>query len=120
VPNGGMYSTPTDLGKFMISNLGYTHLLEKTYLEIMQTKQTPEANHHGYGFGFELYQDPTIEIVEHGGGVLGYSAYFGFEKEYGNGVILMRNYNWGTTNWDVDPKILLRKLVESEKAERHG
>ena len=115
VPNGGLYSTPTDLGTFLISLMGYTNLLERKHLELMYTKQTPEPIYYGYGLVLELYQDPGIAIAGHAGGVLGYTAYFGFEKEYHYGVILMRNYNWGVTNWDFDPKVLLRKLVELEK-----
>lgn len=115
VPNGGIYSTPTDLGKFLMCNMGNTNILKKKYLEMMHTNQTSEKTYHKYGLGFQLYQDNRIAIVEHSGGVLGYSAYFGFEKEHEHGVIIMRNYNWGTTNWDLDPKILLWRLADFEK-----
>jgi CubicO group peptidase (beta-lactamase class C family) len=113
VPNGGLYSTPSDLGKFLIAMMGYTTLLGKNLLESMHTKQTPEPTHHGYGLGFELYQDTTIAIAGHAGSVWGYSSYFGFEKECQYGVVLMKNYNWGTTSWNFGPKILLRRLMES-------
>jgi CubicO group peptidase (beta-lactamase class C family) len=117
VPNGGLYSTATDIGKFLMNNLGYTDLLEKKHLDLLHTKQTPEPIYHGYGLGFELYQDPSIAIAGHAGGVWGYTSYFGFEKEYHYGLILMRNYNWGMTSWEIGPKILLRKLVEFEHNE---
>lgn len=115
VPNGGLYSTSNDLGKFLICIMGSGSILEPQHLELMHTKQTPEASYHGYGLGFGLYQDRTMTIVEHSGGVWGYSAYFGFEKKYGYAVILLRNYNWGTTSWDIGPKVLLRKLADFEK-----
>jgi CubicO group peptidase (beta-lactamase class C family) len=115
VPNGSIYSTPTDLGKFLMCNMGTPKLLETDRLELMHTNQTPETVYHSYGLGFELYRDPAITIVGHSGGVPGYSAYFGFEKEYGYGVILMRNYNWGTTSFDFAPKTLLRKFMDLEK-----
>jgi CubicO group peptidase (beta-lactamase class C family) len=115
VPNGGIYSTPTDLGKFMMCNMGNPYILDTKHLEIMHTNQTPETRYHSYGLGFELYRDPAITIVGHSGGLPGYSASFGFENDHGYGVILMRNYNWGTTSWDVGPKILLRKLMDFEK-----
>ncbi len=114
VPNGGVYSTSTDLAKFLICNLGNENLLEKNHLETMHTNQTPERTYHRYGLGFELYQDPTITIVGHSGGMWGYSSSFGFEKSHGYGVIMLRNYNWGVTSWDIGPKVLLRKLVEFE------
>ena len=115
VPNGGIYSTPTDLGKFLMCNMGSVNILDKKHLQVMHTKQTPEATYNGYGLGFEVYQDHAIKVVGHAGGVLGYTAYFGFETIYGYGVVLLRNYNWGTTNWEITPKILLRKLVDFEK-----
>lgn len=115
VPNGGLYSTAEDLARFTIANLGYADLLGEKYLEVMHTKQTPVASYHGYGLGFEIYQDPTLAIAGHSGGVWGYSSYFGFERKCGYGLILLRNYNWGTTSWDVGPKILLRKLVRFEE-----
>jgi len=115
VPNGGIYSTPIDLGKFLICNMGCVNLLDKKYLEALHTKQTPESTYNGYGLGFEVYQDHTMTIAGHSGGVLGYTSYFGFEKEYHYGVVIMRNYNWGITSWDFGPKILLRKLADFEK-----
>lgn len=120
VPNGGLYSTPTDLGIFIMNNTRRMNLLEKKYLEIMHTNQAPETSYHSYGLGYELYQDSRIKIVGHSGGVLGYSASFGFEKEYQYGVIIMRNYNWGTTSWDFGPKILLRRLVDFEKTKSNN
>ena len=117
VPNGGVYSTTTDLAKFLSCVMGNGNILEKRYLELMHIRQTPETSYHGYGLGFGLYQDRRISIAEHSGGVWGYSAHFGFEQEYGYGVILLRNYNWGTTSWDIGPKVLLRKLVDFEKGQ---
>jgi CubicO group peptidase (beta-lactamase class C family) len=95
--------------------MGYTNLLEKKHLEIMHTKQTPEPTYHSYGQGYVLYQDASISTAGHAGSVWGYTSYFGFEKEYRYVVILMSNYNWGTTSWDIGPKVLLRKLVEFER-----
>ena len=116
VPNGGIYSTPTDLGKFLMCNMENINILEKKYLEIMHTNQTPEKTRYSsVGLGFGLYQDKSISIVEHNGSVLGYSANFGFEKEHGYGVVIMRNYNFGVTNLGLYTKILLRKLADFEK-----
>lgn len=116
VPNGGIYSTPTDLGKFLIANMSKGGILAKEYLELMQTKQTPELTYNGYGFGFEIYQNKQMTIVGHAGGVPGYSSYFGFEQEQHFGIVIMRNYNWGTTSWDLGQKILLGKLADFERS----
>jgi CubicO group peptidase (beta-lactamase class C family) len=71
VPNGGIYCTPNDLGKFMISNMGYSKLLDQASLKEMQTNQTPNEGFWKYGLGFSLYQDRTISVVGHGGCVSG-------------------------------------------------
>ncbi|WP_339708258.1 serine hydrolase domain-containing protein [uncultured Kriegella sp.] len=107
VPNGGIYSTPNDLAKFIASNLGYTGILQKNNLTIMHSKQTPEGN---YGLGFFLYSDSTIKTVGHGGGVVGYTCHLVFEKESQYGVILMRNYNRGKTQLNAASHDLIRKL----------
>lgn len=113
VPNGGIYSSPNDLARFMISNLGYSEIIDKNNLAIMQRKQTPgEEWGRNYGLGFSLYQDDAISTVGHGGSVSGYTADFQFEKQSQYGVILMRNYNWGSTNLNSEAVKLLRKLRE--------
>lgn len=107
VPNGGIYSTPNDLAKFIASNLGYMPILGKGNLATMHSKQTPEGN---YGLGFFLYQDNVISTVGHGGGVVGYTCHLLFERESQYGVILMRNYNRGKTKLNAASLDLIRKL----------
>ncbi|MBL4753202.1 MAG: beta-lactamase family protein [Flavobacteriales bacterium] len=118
VPNGGIYSTPNDLAKFMIANMGYTESLNSYNLELMQSTKIPEREKWGnYGFGLLLYQDSSISTVGHGGMVSGYTADFLFEKECQYGVILMRNYNWGMTKLNSRSVTLLRKLKELDAKE---
>ena len=119
VPNGGIYSTPNDLAKFMIHNMGYTETLNKENLELMQIRQTPKIKSSysknkssNYGLGFFLHQDSKITTVGHGGWVSGYRAMFLFEKQSQYGVILMRNYNWGIIDLHLRSENLLRKLQE--------
>ncbi len=114
VPNGGIYSTPLDLSKFMLANTGYKDLLSKDHLTLMQTIQTPEGR-QTYGLGFSLYQDLGISTVGHGGSVAGYTAHFIFDKESEYGVILMRNFNWGNTNLNLRSVSLIRKLKKLEQ-----
>ena len=108
VPNGGIYTTPNDLAKFMISNLGYTPILKKESLAFMQTEKGPEPNK--YGVGFMIFHNDQVSIVGHNGKVSGYTSQFAFEKESKFGVILMRNYAWGATDLDKASFILLNKL----------
>jgi CubicO group peptidase (beta-lactamase class C family) len=107
VPNGGIYSTPNDLTKFMASNMRNKGVLNKDNLATMQSKQTSDGN---YGLGFFLYQDSTISTVGHGGAVTGYTCSLLFEKESQYGVILMRNYNRGNTKLKTSSLEFLRKL----------
>jgi len=81
VPNGAIYSTPNDLAKFMMANMGYSEMLNKNNLELMQSTKTPGNEWwKNYGLGFSLYRDSTISTVGHGGSVSGYTANFIFEK----------------------------------------
>jgi CubicO group peptidase (beta-lactamase class C family) len=108
VPNGGIYSTPNDLAKFMINNLGHNSILKKESLDLMQTEKGPELNK--YGLGFMVFHNDQVNMVGHNGQVSGYTAQFAFEKESKFGVILMRNYTSGATDLDKASFVLLSKL----------
>jgi CubicO group peptidase (beta-lactamase class C family) len=121
VPNGGIYSTPNDLAKFMIANMGYSEILDSTNLELMQNTKTPDGEWwQNYGLGFSLYQDSTLATVGHSGGVAGYTANFMFEKESKYGVILMRNYNFGNGHLNRRSVSLLRKLKDLDAKNGNG
>jgi CubicO group peptidase (beta-lactamase class C family) len=113
VPNGGIYSTPNDLAKFMICNMGYNSILKRESLETMQKEKGPEPNK--YGLGFMVFHNDQIDIVGHNGQVLGYTSQLAFEKESKFGVILMRNYTIGATDLDKTSFILLSKLSQLKK-----
>ena len=115
VPNGGLYSTPNDMAKFMKACLGYSKILVAESVQLLQTTQTPTTRlRSNYSFGFDLYKDSIIYTVGHGGSTPGYSAHFEFEKNSEYGVIIMRNYNFGNTNLDLRSNALLRKLKQTE------
>lgn len=112
IPNGGLYSTPNDLAKFMKACMGYSNILDKENVVFLQTSQTPSQRlRSNYSFGFDIYADQGINTVGHGGSTPGYSAHFEYEKESQYGVIIMRNYNFGNTNFDLRVNSLLRKLT---------
>jgi CubicO group peptidase (beta-lactamase class C family) len=111
IPNGGIYSTPSDMVKFMKACMGYSNLLNENNLTLLETTQTPTSRlRSNYSFGFDLYSDQGINTVGHAGSNPGYSAHFEYEKDSKYGVILMRNYNFGNTNLDLRSNSLLRKL----------
>lgn len=115
IPNGGIYSTPSDMAKFMKACMGYSNLLNENNITLLQTTQTPSTRlRSNYSFGFDLYSDQGINTVGHAGSNAGYTAHFEYEKDSEYGVILMRNYNFGNTNLDLRSNSLLRKLSAVE------
>ncbi len=115
IPNGGIYSTPGDMAKFMKACMGYSDILNESGIEKLQTTQTPTTRlRSNYSFGFDLYSDQGINTVGHAGSNAGYAAHFEYEKDSEYGVILMRNYNFGNTNLDLRSNSLLRKLSVTE------
>ncbi len=107
VPNGGIYSTPNDLMKFMNAIMGYGDLLSEESQAAMVSSHTPENN---YGYGLSLFTDDQISTAGHGGSVAGYNCYMAYDKESEYGVILMRNYNRGATNLGRTSRAILRAL----------
>jgi len=111
IPNGGIYSTPTDLAKFMKACMGYSNILNENGIKMLQTTQTPTTRlRSNYSYGFDLYSEQGINTVGHGGSNAGYSAHFEYEKNSQYGIIILRNYNFGNTNLDLRSNSLLRKL----------
>lgn len=49
VPSGGIYTTPNDLARFMISCMGYNPILKMESLTAMQSEQGPQPNKYGLG-----------------------------------------------------------------------
>jgi CubicO group peptidase (beta-lactamase class C family) len=101
VPNGGVYSTVADLGRFLgaIAGVpGLRILSESSRLEMISV-QTPEAEDSGYGIGLSVIVDGDgAKVVSHGGSVAGYTAYMAVNPGTGIGVVLLRNYQRGATN----------------------
>jgi len=111
VPNGGIYTTPRDLAKFVMSLMGYHSLL--TAKSRAQMLIVPPGGNN-YGFGIGIYNKPPLNAIGHNGGVPGYTATYYVEQDTGYAVILMRNYNEGSTNMDKVSLDLLTQLRQSE------
>jgi len=93
VPNGGIYSTPNDLARFMLCLMGKSSpLLSDQNLAMMQKKLTVIGDQNYYGIGLFINQQEGLTIVNHGGAVAGYTANFAFAKENQYGIVLMRNF----------------------------
>ncbi len=114
VPNGGVYSTVGDLGRFIagLTASATVPLLGPEARRLIHTPQVPETSETQYSFGFFLYdQEGGPRLVGHGGSVAGYNASLVFEPESGIGVVLLRNYLGGETKLGRTGRDLLRKLL---------
>ncbi len=118
VPNGGVYSTVADLGRFLgaMSGVpGLRILSEESRLEAISV-QTPEDPDNGYGLGFSIRTDGQgRRIVSHGGSVAGYNAHMAVDPDARVGVVLLRNYGGGTTNLTSAAQGLVAELRAIER-----
>jgi len=115
VPNGGIYSTVGDLGRFMAAVSGRSGrvLFSSSAREAMTSVQTLDDPERGYGLGFSVVvRADGRRFVGHGGSVAGYTAHMLFEPESGVGVVLLRNYNVGSTDLGGSAATLLGALLE--------
>ena len=136
LPAGGIYSTPDDLLKFVMANMGFPPLCNVDNRELMQKGVKPPlpflkmsgirvlsiflfgepkkivriALHSKYGIGLSVCRYKDMYIIEHSGLVPGYSSKFSFDKKSQYGVAVLRNYTSGKTNLDLLSIDLLSKL----------
>jgi CubicO group peptidase (beta-lactamase class C family) len=113
VPNGGVYSTLEDLGRFIGGLLGVSgvEILSTESRAEMQRSHTPEGG-RAYGLGLRLSTTAdSLTMMGHGGSVAGYNAHMLFEPQSELGVVLLRNYNSGETDLGDAAADVLEKLV---------
>jgi len=116
VPNGGVYSTVADLGRFAgaVSGVPGLRILSEGSRQEMLQIQTPESPEQGYGLGFSIRLDPGEgRLVSHGGSVSGYTAHLALDPDARIAVVLLRNYARGGTNLGEAAAGLVRELVHS-------
>jgi len=116
VPNGGVYSTVADLGRFMgaMSGVPGLRILSEESRQEALSIQTPENPNRGYGLGFSVQIDEQgRKIASHGGSVAGYTAHMAFDPEARIGVVLLRNYGRGSTDLGTATQGLVAQLRSS-------
>jgi CubicO group peptidase (beta-lactamase class C family) len=111
VPNGGIYSTPRDLAKFAMALTGNSKLLNAQSRKQMQ--EVPPGG-DGYGLGLLLYKNQNLDLIGHDGSVPGYVAEMAIDELSGYAVILMRNYNIGSTNLTDFAHLILKGLKQAD------
>lgn len=126
VPNGGAYSTASDLLRFAAGvTAGERGLLPPGIRSEALSFQTPpdsagdaeEGTRTGYGLGFFLREKPSGRwVAYHGGSVAGYSAHLAFDPETRIAVVLLRSYNRGRTDLGRTARGLLEALDAAGRA----
>jgi len=109
VPNGGIYSTVSDMAKFAAALIGETSaqiLSLESRNEMM--KLQPPAD--GYGLGLMIDEQNGIKTIYHGGSVTGYNADLRFELNSKIGVAMLR-----TTTYNPPTNRFLQQLVAAKK-----
>jgi CubicO group peptidase (beta-lactamase class C family) len=119
LPAGSIYSTVTDLARFMASLSGArTPVLSDSMRRMMMTKQTPEPGPNGYGLALEVAAPSGgVKTVGHGGVITGYFSALVFDPESKIGVILLRNFD-GTTPLMPTAHQVVRELVAESRGVR--
>lgn len=113
VPNGGVYSTVADLGRFLgaVSGVPGLRILTEESRHEMLSVQTPEDPADGYGLGFRITVDEHgRRIASHGGSVAGYNAHMAVDPAARIGVVMLRNYAGGAVDLGSAAQDLLRRL----------
>jgi CubicO group peptidase (beta-lactamase class C family) len=95
VPNGGLFSSPADLAKFISTFIVKSGLLTKASIRKMQQ---PPKGVKDYGLGMGVDPRSNVNFAGHGGLIPGYASQFLFDNDSKYAVILMRNYDVGSTN----------------------
>ncbi|HTJ11201.1 MAG TPA: serine hydrolase domain-containing protein [Dinghuibacter sp.] len=110
VPNGGIFSTPGDLSKFILSLVGIHPVLQASSLRTM--RDIPPGGEH-YGLGIVVSRG-RLNAISHDGSVPGYTSAYMIQDDngHGYGLILMRNVNAGRTDLALTCREVIRDLAE--------
>jgi CubicO group peptidase (beta-lactamase class C family) len=116
LPGGGMFSTATDLSKFVAVLMGTSkqRIISEESLQLMQTgiMKYPEAIRRSfkdveYGLGTVVYHfDNNKMVFAHSGSVPGYWTTYAYNRTKKKAVIIMLNYDKHLDNEGTVVKIL--------------
>ena len=120
VPNGAIYTTVDDLGRFLSLLMGHgpgdvvpVARLDSAYRGVLDANGKPKAE---YGIGFSVGMRGPLTLYGHGGAVAGFSAALVFERERSVGVVVLRNALGGQTNPDRLAASILAEIVAKPTA----
>src|SRR5262249_43214053 len=98
---GGLHSTANDLVKYVAANVGLMQSPLTPLMLKMQVMRNRDTGAHGTQHGNaampwlddDVSQPPGMELLGHGGGTLGYSAFVGFDKKQRRGIVVLSSQN---------------------------
>jgi serine-type D-Ala-D-Ala carboxypeptidase/endopeptidase len=101
-PAGALHSTANDLLKYLAANLGLIHtsindMLQETHLIRHEYSQAPSLHFDSnkslsasyVGLGWFIDTDLGTEVIQHSGGIDGYSSFIGFNPTRKEGVVIL-------------------------------
>ncbi len=119
VPNGAMYTTVSDLARFVAFELGADApaVLKKATIEdnYARVNSSDGALQSGYGIGFMLNRQGDRVVYGHGGSVAGYTAAAYFERTSHVGVVVLRNAGGGPVSVETIARRALATLAAARK-----
>jgi CubicO group peptidase (beta-lactamase class C family) len=96
VPNGALFTTISDLAKFVTFELGASEvsvLDPKGYAENLSRVYSAQGDlHSGYGIGFSQSRQGNLVLSGHGGAVAGFLSGAYFNRKSSLGIIYLRSY----------------------------
>lgn len=90
-PVGGLLSTSSDLAKFIAAASGAADSELKPAFDAMLARTRPADGGDSIGLGWFLTDTGQGEIVWHNGITAGFRSFAGFERQSGNGVVVLSN-----------------------------
>jgi CubicO group peptidase (beta-lactamase class C family) len=120
VPNGALYTTIDDLGRFVSLQMGHgpPQVMPPARLDSAYTGELPGSMEPGgeYGIGFSAERRGSYTWYGHGGAVAGYGAMVLFDREHDVGVILLRNALGGKVRGNALAVAVLQRVVDDKVA----
>lgn len=115
VPNGALYSTVGDLGRYVALMLGEgpeSVLKRETVKDNLSRVSSASGDlTSGYGIGFQVQRRGTLVMFGHGGSVAGYRAQVLYDPTTKTGVIVLSNAGGGKFNVGALARSLLEAVV---------
>ena len=113
---GALHSTVNDLLKFLAAEIGLTNSPLSQLMQQSQIIRHTDSPNFGKTampwLDQNAFNPPGTELLGHGGGTLGSSAFIGFDKKQRRGVVILSNQTYchsSTVGWTILQGLALTK-----------